>query len=44
MADAAKKDSKSEKKPRPGKKHDRYTLEQSLAMVRGDFSKHKKAY
>jgi hypothetical protein len=44
MADATK-DTKSEKqKPRPAKTKDRYTVEQSLAMSRGDFSKHKKAY
>lgn len=41
MADDKK---KSEKKPRPGKTKDRYTLEESLAMVRGDFSKRKKVY
>lgn len=41
MADAAK---KSEKKPRPGKPKDRYTLEESLRMTRGDFSKKKKVY
>lgn len=43
MADA-KSDKKSEKKPRPAKPKDRYTVEQSLAMSRGDFSKCKKAY
>jgi hypothetical protein len=43
MADDKKK-SEKKPKPRPGKTTDRYTLEESLAMVRGDFSKRKKVY
>ena len=42
MADDKKKS--EHKKPRPAKQKPRHTLEGSLAMIRGDFSTHKKVY
>lgn len=37
-------DKKDEPKKKPAKVKDRYSLEESLRMTRGDFSKKKKAY